>query len=42
MVGHRCRSKGTAKEYAARLRKKGFKASVYKRGTGYGVSVRRK
>jgi len=42
MAGHVCKSKTSAKKYAARMRKKGFKASVYNvKGKGWGVSVTR-
>ena len=42
MASHTCKNKSTAKKYAARMRKKGFDASVYpKKGKGYGVSVTR-
>ncbi|KKM92377.1 hypothetical protein LCGC14_1219020 [marine sediment metagenome] len=42
MVGHRANSKMSAKNAAKRARKKGFKASVFKKKKGYGVSVTRK
>lgn len=41
MVGHRANTKTTAKKQAEKARKKGFKASVYKKKKGWGVSVRR-
>jgi len=41
MVEHRCRTKTSAKKYAKKMRKRGFKASVYKKRKGYGVSVNR-
>lgn len=40
---HNSKNKTTAKQMAARMRKKGFNATVYnKKGKGYGVSVTRK
>jgi len=42
MVGHRAKSKSSAKKAASRARDKGLKASVYKKKKGYGVSVTRK
>jgi len=42
MVGHRALNKTTAKKQAKEARKKGFKASVYKKAKGWGVSVTRK
>jgi len=43
MVSHICKTKTTAKMYAARMRRKGFKATLFnKKGKGYGVSVTRK
>jgi len=43
MASHKCMSKKNAKEYASRMRRKGFKASIYNvKGKGYGVSVTRK
>ena len=42
MVGHRANTKATAKKRAMRMRKKGYKASVYKKRRGYGISVTRK
>ena len=42
MVGHRANTKTTAKKAAAKARKRGFKASVFKKKKGYGVSVTRK
>jgi len=41
MAGHTCKNKSTAKKYAEKMRKKGFKASIYNKQKGYGVSVRR-
>ena len=41
MVGHRAKTKTSAKKAATKARKKGFKATVYKKKKGYGVSVRR-
>jgi len=41
MVGHRANSKTTAKKQAERLRKKGLKASIYKKKKGWGVSSTR-
>lgn len=42
MAGHKCKSKHSAKKYATRMRKKGFKASLYPlKGKGWGVSVKR-
>jgi len=41
MVGHRANSKTTAKKQAKKLRKKGLKASIYKKKKGYGVSSTR-
>ena len=42
MVGHRANTKASAKRQAARARKKGLDASIYKKKKGYGVSVTRK
>ena len=42
MVGHRAKSKTTAKRMAMRMRKRGLEASIYKKKKGYGVSVTRK
>lgn len=42
MVGHRAKSKTSAKNQAARARDKGFDANIYKKKKGYGVSVTRK
>ena len=42
MVGHKAKNKTTAKKQAAKARKKGFDASVFKKKKGYGVSVTRK
>jgi len=42
MVGHRANRKTTARKQAARARKRGLEASVYKKKRGYGVSVTRK
>ena len=42
MVGHKAKNKTTAKEQAKDARKKGFKAAVFKKKKGYGVSVTRK
>jgi len=41
MTAHSCKSKTTAKRMASKMRKKGFKASIYKKQKGYGVSVTR-
>lgn len=42
MASHICKTKSSAKRYATRMRKKGFKASIYNvKGKGYGVSVTR-
>lgn len=41
MASHRCKNKTTAKAFASKMRKKGFKASIYKKQKGYGVSVTR-
>jgi len=41
MVGHRAKSKTTAKKQAIKLRKKGLKVSIYKKKKGWGVSSRR-
>jgi len=42
MAGHKCKSKTSAKKYASRMRKKGFKANIYNiKGKGWGVSVTR-
>lgn len=42
MVGKSCRKKSTAKMKAAKARKMGYEASIYKKKKGYGVSVTRK
>ena len=42
MASYRARTKKTAKQKAKMLRKKGLKASVYKRKKGYGVSSTRR
>ena len=42
MVGHRANTKTTAKKQAMRARKRGLKASIYKKKKGYGVSATRK
>lgn len=42
MVGHRANTKRTAKMQAAKARRRGLEASVYKKKKGYGVSVTRK
>jgi len=42
MVGHRAKTKTTAKKRASSARKRGLGASVYKKKRGYGVSVTRK
>ena len=42
MVGHRALNKTTARAQAAKARKKGFNASIYKKDKGWGVSVCRK
>jgi hypothetical protein len=39
MVAHKSKSKPAAKKAATSARKKGLKASVYKKKKGYGVSV---
>lgn len=39
MVGHRAKTKTSAKKQATKARKRGLGASVYKKKTGYGVSV---
>ena len=42
MASHVCRTKTSAKRYAGRMRRKGFKAAVYAiKGKGWGVSVTR-
>jgi len=41
MVGHRAKTKTSAERQAARARRKGFEASVYKKKKGWGVSVTR-
>ena len=42
MAGHTCKTKTSAQKYATRMRKKGYKASVYpKKGKGWGVSITR-
>jgi lauroyl/myristoyl acyltransferase len=42
MVGHRAKTKTTAKKLASKMRKKGLEASVFKKKKGYGVSVTKK
>jgi len=42
MAAHRCKNKKNADDYASRMRKRGFNASVFKKKKGYGVSVTRK
>ena len=42
MAARRATTKMNAKKTAMRMRKKGFKASVFKKKKGYGVSVTRK
>ena len=42
MVGHKAKNKTTAKKQAAKAREKGFKAHIYKKIKGWGVSVTRK
>jgi len=42
MVGRYCSKKSTAKVKAAKARKKGYEASIYKKKKGYGVSVTRR
>jgi len=42
MAAHKALNKTTAKKQAAKARKKGFKASIYKKVKGWGVSVTRK
>lgn len=41
MASRNAQTKTTAKKAASRMRKKGYKASVYKKKKGYGVSVTR-
>jgi hypothetical protein len=41
MVAHNAQKKSTAKKKAKRLRKKGLKATVFKKKKGYGVSSTR-
>lgn len=41
MVVHNSMKKSNAKKFASRMRSKGFSASVFKKGTGYGISVTR-
>lgn len=42
MVGLRCLKKRTAKELAAKRRKQGYEATIYKKKKGWGVSSTRK
>ena len=43
MASHTCKNKSNAKKMAKRMRRKGFKASIFnKKGKGYGVSVTKK
>jgi len=43
MASHICSNKTNAKKYAARMRRKGFNATIFNvKGKGYGVSVTRK
>jgi len=42
MVGHRANSKTSAKKQAMKARSDGFKAGIYKKKKGWGVSVTRK
>lgn len=42
MATYNSKNKTTAKKKAVKMRKKGLKASVYKKRKGYGVSVTRK
>ena len=42
MVGHRAKTKTTAKKMAKKMRKKGLEASIYKKKKGFGVSVTKK
>jgi len=42
MVGHKAKSKSSAKKQAAKARKKGLEATIYKKKKGYGVSVTKK
>jgi len=43
MASHTCKTKTSAKKYAARMRRKGYNASIFnKKGKGYSVSVTRK
>ncbi len=42
MVSRSTRKKSTAKMMAARARKRGLEASIFKKKKGYGVSVTRK
>jgi len=41
MASHSCKTKGSAKRYAKRMRNKGYDVSIYKKRKGYGVSVNR-
>ena len=42
MASHRAQSKTSAKKQAKKARRRGFKAAVFKKKKGYGVSVTRK
>ena len=42
MVGHRANTKSSAKKQAAKARRKGFDAGIFKKKKGWGVSVTRK
>ena len=42
MVAHRAKNKKNAEAMARKFRKKGFNTSVFKKKTGWGVSVTRK
>ena len=42
MTAYRAMKMSTAKEKAAKMRKKGYKCSAYKKKKGYGISVTRK
>jgi len=42
MACYSAKKKSTAKAKASKMRSKGYNASVYKKGKGYGVSVTRK
>jgi len=42
MVGHTSKNKEVARKAASSARKRGLKASIYKKRKGYGVSVTKK